>query len=537
MRLVYTMLLFLVGFTSTSLFGQVDLLEPSVIDSINQLARADSISFHERINYGEKALNLSKMAGYKEGAYAAHINIGVGHLNLSNYTKALDNFQQASLNAADLQEKRYQATSSYFIGNTHSYLDNLEQAMAAHEEAYELYESLDYNRGMGITKNSIGVIQAKLGNTEKALNAFNDSKSIFEKNDIESELSFPLTNIGDHYLTANQPEKALPYFEKTLTLYRKYNYTKGEAITLENLGIAHSKMNNFEIALSRFDQALAIAKEHEYNQVLYECYQDIGNTFKKMKDSDKALEYYEKYYTLRDSIVNMEKNAQIASLSVQYETEKKEKELALSEEKIYQLEHQENVNKLVQYLIIAGFVFILIIGFLFYSRYKVKQELVESELKNKKLESQKLKKELEFKQKDLTNFALDISRKNEFSNKILEALEIINQSQDAGFRKKKVRDLLMMTSNHLKINDDIREFQMNVEKVNQDFFNTLDQHFPDLTSNEKQLCGLIRLNLSTKDIASIRNISPKSVEMGRYRLRKKLSLTPKEEISAFLRRL
>lgn len=78
---------------------------------------------------------------------------------------------------------------------------------------------------------------------------------------------------------------------------------------------------------------------------------------------------------------------------------------------------------------------------------------------------------------------------------------------------------------------------MNVEKVNQDFFNKLDQNFPELTINEKQLCGLIRLNLSTKDIASIKNISPKSVEMGRYRLRKKLNLAPKEELSAFLRRL
>ncbi|MCB0622214.1 MAG: hypothetical protein KDC41_26670, partial [Saprospiraceae bacterium] len=90
---------------------------------------------------------------------------------------------------------------------------------------------------------------------------------------------------------------------------------------------------------------------------------------------------------------------------------------------------------------------------------------------------------------------------------------------------------------HLKINEDIQEFQMNVETVNQDFFHRLNERFPELTSNEKQLCGLIRLNLSTKEIAAIRNITPRSAEMGRYRLRKKLHLQPEEEIQTFLQEL
>ena len=534
MRFIFPILLLLIPL---NIFSQVGIVEPETIDSLNRLAQADSISFAQRIKIGERALDLAKLADYTKGFYDSHLNIGIGYLNISNYTKALDNFQQASLKAADLNKPRLQATASYFIGNTHSYLENLEQAMAAHEEAYTLYESLKNIRGMGVTRNSIGVIQSKMNKHDDALNSFKEALTIFEKNNFESELPFPLTNIGDHYLTADKPEEALPYFNKALKLYRKHNYAKGEAITLENLGIANSDMDRFELALNYFDQAIKIAEQNDFNQVLYECYQDVGNTFKRMNDSEKALFYYEKYYTLRDSVVNMEKNAQIATLSVQYETEKKEKELAISKEKILQFEQKDKISKLMQYIITGGLILLLIIGFLLYSRYKVQQELVESELKNQNLESQRLKKELEFKQKDLTNFALDISRKNEFSNKILEHLKLINKSQDFEFRRKKVRELVLMASNHLKINDDIREFQMNVEQVNQDFFNTLEQRFPELTTNEKQLCGLIRLNLTTKDIASIKNISPKSVEMGRYRLRKKLSLNPKEEISVFLNKL
>ena len=518
--------------------AQVGLVEPEIIDSLNDIAsRPDSLPFTERIKVAERALDLAKLADYTEGLYEAHLNTGIGYLNISQYTKALDHFQQASLSAADLEKDQLKATAIYFIGNTHSYLENLELAIETHEEAYDLYEALKNLRWMGITKNSIGVSLSKMGNHSEALNSFKESLKIFEKNDFEAELPYPLNNIGDHYLNTEKPEEALPYFHEALTLYRKHNKVKGEAITLENLGIAHRDQGHFEIALNYFNQAVEIAQENEFNQVLYECYQEIGKTFQDMQRSEEALVYYIKYHTLKDSIVNLEKNAQIATLFVQYETEKKEKELVLSQEKILQLQQHDKISKLTQYVISAGLIFLLVIGFLLYSRSKVKQELVESELKNQNLESQRLKKELEFKHKDLTNFALDISRKNEFSNKILEALKVVNKSENFDFRKKKVRELLMMTSNHLKINDDIREFQMNVEQVNEDFFSSLDQRFPDLTNNEKQLCGLIRLNLSTKDIASIKNISPKSVEMGRYRLRKKLSLGPKEEISAFLRTL
>jgi DNA-binding CsgD family transcriptional regulator len=186
---------------------------------------------------------------------------------------------------------------------------------------------------------------------------------------------------------------------------------------------------------------------------------------------------------------------------------------------------------------IIGLLLAVGLVFLFYSRNQVRQQLIESELKNKRLESEKLKEELEFKQKDLTNFALDIARKNEFSQKIHDGLHLIHGSNNVDFRKDKIKELLILTSNHLKVNDDIREFQMNVETVNQDFFNRLTEQFPDLTSTDKQLCGLLRLNLSTKDIASIRNISPKSVEMSRYRLRKKLNLSAQDEMTSFLQQL
>ena len=77
----------------------------------------------------------------------------------------------------------------------------------------------------------------------------------------------------------------------------------------------------------------------------------------------------------------------------------------------------------------------------------------------------------------------------------------------------------------------------NIEKVNHDFFSRLTRDFPNLTVNEKKLCGLIRIKTSIKEIASIRGISPKSVEMSRYRLRKKLNLEEHVNLDEFIEQL
>jgi DNA-binding CsgD family transcriptional regulator len=61
--------------------------------------------------------------------------------------------------------------------------------------------------------------------------------------------------------------------------------------------------------------------------------------------------------------------------------------------------------------------------------------------------------------------------------------------------------------------------------------------FPDLHKNERKLCAYLRLGLSSKEIASLLNISLRSVETFRYRLRKKLGLQPRESITDFVQRL
>ena len=78
-------------------------------------------------------------------------------------------------------------------------------------------------------------------------------------------------------------------------------------------------------------------------------------------------------------------------------------------------------------------------------------------------------------------------------------------------------------------------FQENVDKVNHEFINVLAQKYPDLTTNEQQICALLRLQLSTKEIATIKNVEIDSVKTMRYRLRKKLNIDSETNLNQFLK--
>lgn len=224
-------------------------------------------------------------------------------------------------------------------------------------------------------------------------------------------------------------------------------------------------------------------------------------------------------------------------MHVAYETEKARLEIKARQKEIQTLKQQERLNHLTSYFIISLLILALMISFFFFGRSRMKRKLTEIELRNQKLESDQMRKELEGKQKDLTNLALEIARKNELFTKTNQALKDIQKIDLPNSKHEQIKELIQYNNQQLRINEDLEELQLNIEQVNSDFFEKLARIAPDLTSSEKQLCALLRLNLGTKEIASIRNISPKSVEMARYRLRKKLPLNTNDDIYVFVQRI
>ena len=139
---------------------------------------------------------------------------------------------------------------------------------------------------------------------------------------------------------------------------------------------------------------------------------------------------------------------------------------------------------------------------------------------------------MENKKRELASSALRLIQLSEMNNNLISDLEKITE-----YTTKKGGELIRNTIS--KFNNNAtgsvwKEFETRFENVYESFYERLNQLFPDLTPGEKKLCALLRLNLTSKDIAALTFQNPQSVDMARYRLRKKFNLEKDENLVDFL---
>lgn len=168
-------------------------------------------------------------------------------------------------------------------------------------------------------------------------------------------------------------------------------------------------------------------------------------------------------------------------------------------------------------------------------KYLNKIDQLEKSIEDKIHQEDDMGKELKFRQSEMVTMAMSIIHKNEFLNNLKNEVVKIKSRVNDHETRVELNKLSLMITQDLSIDRDREKFQMHINEQNSNFIHQLSQSFPTMTDNEKRLASLLRLNLSSKEIASILNISPKSVEMNRYRLRKKLKVDPKVSLSDFIR--
>jgi DNA-binding CsgD family transcriptional regulator len=135
------------------------------------------------------------------------------------------------------------------------------------------------------------------------------------------------------------------------------------------------------------------------------------------------------------------------------------------------------------------------------------------------------------------NMALNIIQKNESLRALSKKIDLFRANPKFAQCYAELFELQNMIRETLQLDKDRDTFQLYVNQNNEMFYSSLREKYPKLTPNEVRLTALIRLDLSSKEIASILNISSKSVEMNRYRLRKKMQLSGSVNLSEFIRSL
>lgn len=161
---------------------------------------------------------------------------------------------------------------------------------------------------------------------------------------------------------------------------------------------------------------------------------------------------------------------------------------------------------------------------------------LQSEQEIMKLKNDQLQSQIEFKNQELTSSAMNLIQKNKLLNTIKSSLKNLMEENSSQELNTQLSRLVRSIDKDLEGVEDWSAFAESFDQVHGKFITRLKEKFPELTPQEIKFSAYIRMNLNTKEIANLLGISVRGVEIGRYRVRKKLGLSRQDNLSDFLLR-
>ncbi len=165
---------------------------------------------------------------------------------------------------------------------------------------------------------------------------------------------------------------------------------------------------------------------------------------------------------------------------------------------------------------------------------KIRQEQFDLEKEIEKLQNEKLKVKILAKDKELVTNSLQIAKKNKILNNIIQKLKDINVESFDESAKSQLTKLNKSIVKEVNSDHSWKDLEKHIKNVHYDFLKRLKELCPTISPRELDLSTYLLMNMSTKEIAEIMNISNGGVELARYRLRKKLELNNKENLTSYL---
>jgi len=165
---------------------------------------------------------------------------------------------------------------------------------------------------------------------------------------------------------------------------------------------------------------------------------------------------------------------------------------------------------------------------------KLKGEALIIEKEMERLRNEALHLEMIHKEKELANSTMLLIKKNNLLNKLQADLRDVNSSLGNDLAKNSINSLIKRIDKEIDNEKQWKVFDLHIEQVYEELFKKLKESYPDLTPRELSLCAYLRMNISSKEIATLMNISARGVEISRYRIRKKLRLDREANLTEFM---
>lgn len=390
---------------------------------------------------------------------------------------------------------------------------------------------------------------------EESINYAKKGLLAWKTNDYENAYKEPykfkiraLTTIGNTFYDKQRYDSANLYFQQALELAKEYKDTGLTGKCLGNIGRIRYVERRFDIAyrlfkidyqnskkdslynnaanaitwaakanLAQGKTPAALAEAREAVQLLQlwpngpylrDTYQTLTQIFRSLKAWDSAFYYNDRYTTLHDSL---EKEVATSSLTIS----KARLNDKMSRYNIEKLNREKQAVELWRNIILVSIVFVSIIVLLIINGQRLKEKMRKEKAENEK---RRIEQEVASAKEQIQLITGNIIEKTNLIGKLEEQIKNSEATAD------QQAVLTELTQQTILTEDDWIKFKLLFEKAYPSFFTTLSQAFPGITQAEQRMAALVRLPLTTRQMASMLGISADSVHKTRQRLRQRLQL-------------
>jgi tetratricopeptide (TPR) repeat protein/DNA-binding CsgD family transcriptional regulator len=451
------------------------------------------------------------------------------------------------------------------LGLVYDRLTKYELAYTSAIKARDIFASLKDKQMVASTSVNIGLSLTSLQRYKESMDYFTKALDFYKADSNLFGLAVTTTNIAKMYKSAGDFRNARIWYNRSLPYIRTISNKWAEASLYYDLAEMDRAKGNWEQVLTNLGTANRINNEAGDQQLQMQLFEAYYKVYDTLGQAAQALAYFKKYVAVHDTIASVEKSKRIEELTIRLELFQKNEENALLKQDIKA--SKQRLQSLIAFIFTILLTAFLIIR-LQMSKHrnlelKHKQTELDKQLKDvemqkllvdlqltdqalasqtrqkvileemNRIELEKVQVEVQMKEQELvfqTLLRLDLTQVNRSVQEKL--LPFQNKFPSKAIQNEFLQVLKELTRDSEK--DPLADFEVMFTQLHKSFIDNLMTRCSTLSRVELQVCSLLRVNLSTKDIARLLNISIGSVDMCRHRIRQKLGLEQTDNLTAFL---
>lgn len=525
-------LIFLLFISLNSLSQEINDIEFSQKKAAKlRYVKPDSSAFFYNKSY--KALIKKKDT---VGAINTLIELSLLYAHNVDYGKSYDGYWKALL-LADRSKDSVSLSEIYQqLGWLYSFYKRDNEALKYFNRSISIRKKqlkIDQSKQTYILSNYFSIINLyRLNKNFDMVKVYLDSCNQLQKN-VSKNLKSPFILAEQGFVDANDGDFDSAFKKLEIAKNHFEQYEKPYLIIIHSLiGEVHELNNELDKSIENFNIAIELTNRfNRHLNYLPKLYEELSRVYLKKNDFEKAFINLEKSKQLNDAIFGSKSlnNQHLLKIKDKYRIEKDKQEAILKQQRIADLEKEDEIWWLKSIILIATIIFIIVFAYRslknLRTKHKNEKRLIEAK---QQLYIQKQNDILELKNMELTEAALRLIEKDEFITSIKKKLS----GQKDHIDVKVINRILKSIQGSLGKN--WNEFEAQFTKINQSFYKNLQKHHPTLSQTDQKICALVKLNFRSKDMARLLGISVESVHTSRYRLRKKMRLQRNDNLEEFI---